>query len=581
MKPYPRHPFRFLKSFLDDHSFAIYLGRYQIVKTFILILIFGFLLSLTLLAIQLKLFNLNPTYTYYSFVLNFWKSNKLLFLLVVIVFLLLYTNRFRGTFRENIQFKRTPIVIDSDIEFFFGRVNRVFSILVFVFSLFIAIPIIQLTNTQIISIVAPALAALVSLGFRYLMRRKKQKNLKSSSLSKYMLIGISYNSGSIGNISQEVKEELGYLRQLSTPNPYNEDVIAYLNGTSKGRFGGFKRLFEELTTLLDPDAKVANLRNNITLHERTTDGIHFAIRRLKRELPVGKKIGAIFSDADYPSVTSMIEGEIEKTYIRKIDIRDSFFQKTFSQTQYKGLIEEKITELEQGNVDHIILLLSHVFFETGHVINVDELINNLQSIANVIIIVDGAQAVGNVAIDECIFDSCHFYAFCGHKWLLSTPTIGILYFNEKKLVDEFSLNPEEFRKTNRAFDNYSYDINEYRGTVNPNPLVSLDLSLSDINKNRMTVIEEHNTFLATAFRSSLKEVVRDIIPVSNSQGGGIVTIQYSDAKLLNEFLQIKFKNASGFNVSNEMIRFSFHYYMSIKDVNRLIYAILEFQNNNS
>ena len=130
-----------------------------------------------------------------------------------------------------------------------------------------------------------------------------------------------------------------------------------------------------------------------------------------------------------------------------------------------------------------------------------------------------------------------------------------------------------------AFNYYDYDINQYSGTVQVEPHISLSISLNDINRFNMETIQNHNSYLKKHFINNINKLTNKIIPIDHSQNGSIVTIKYEFAQELNMYLDRHY-NISAFlyEKNKHLLRFSFHYFMSINDVNKLLYGIIDFQN---
>ena len=86
-----------------------------------------------------------------------------------------------------------------------------------------------------------------------------------------------------------------------------------------------------------------------------------------------------------------------------------------------------------------VLSFSHLLSSTGLRMPVAEL-SALARSRGCIAVVDGAQAVGGIAVDVKAL-GCHVYATSGHKWLLAPKGTGLLYLSEElgKAVDPIAL----------------------------------------------------------------------------------------------------------------------------------------------
>jgi len=86
-----------------------------------------------------------------------------------------------------------------------------------------------------------------------------------------------------------------------------------------------------------------------------------------------------------------------------------------------------------------VLSFSHLLSSTGLRMPVAEL-SAMARARGCIAVVDGAQAVGGIAVDVKAL-GCHAYATSGHKWLLAPKGTGLLYLSEElgKAIDPIAL----------------------------------------------------------------------------------------------------------------------------------------------
>ncbi len=75
-----------------------------------------------------------------------------------------------------------------------------------------------------------------------------------------------------------------------------------------------------------------------------------------------------------------------------------------------------------------VISVSHVIFSTGLKMPVREIVA-LAKAKNILTIVDGAQAVGNIEVDVKSI-GCDAYTAPGHKWLMAPKGTGFLYINK-------------------------------------------------------------------------------------------------------------------------------------------------------
>ena len=574
MKLYHSYPVFFISEFLKHYKIEHFFTKFQLLKFVLITFVLGFLTSIIIVGSELNLFNISETFFYYVF--SFWKSNILFLCAVFLIFFILFSNAFRGQFKLSVQYNTKPLILDPHVEDVFGKINRVLLIITLIYSIVFVIPVIQLTNTKFIALATPIFGVIISIAIRLLMR-KKEKDSNKSPLNELKFNKISYNSASIGNISDSVQDEINSFNKDYKPNPFNNRILDYFNGTFSSNFKGYKAIFEELVKIVNPELQNGIL-NSIVIRERTTDAIS---KILDGVINPSKKTYIISSDGEYPEVITTIKGLISENHF--IEVEDSLIDGTYSENEFADKIISK-TKDELINNDYVIILFSHIYYKTGTVVQAEKVFNKLNEsfseaeLMKLIYICDGAQAVGNIKIPLSLLDITHFYVFGGHKWLMSMPNIGFA-INNKILIEKCQLDFKKFMYTNRAFSTYSYNTSEYKGTIDPYPYISLYMSLVDLNRAGIRAIEEHNNFLSEYFKDCVKTTLFKTKPLIQLSTGGLATIISDNPSEMNDYLLNRYNNSSGFLVDEKqkLIRFSFHYNMGVKHVNRLVYAMMEYE----
>jgi selenocysteine lyase/cysteine desulfurase len=94
-------------------------------------------------------------------------------------------------------------------------------------------------------------------------------------------------------------------------------------------------------------------------------------------------------------------------------------------TEVKGIVDRFAAAIKKETK---VISLSHVIFSTGLRMPVREIVA-LAKTKNILTIIDGAQAVGNIEVDVKSI-GCDAYAAPGHKWLLGPKGAGFLYINK-------------------------------------------------------------------------------------------------------------------------------------------------------
>jgi selenocysteine lyase/cysteine desulfurase len=141
-----------------------------------------------------------------------------------------------------------------------------------------------------------------------------------------------------------------------------------------------------------------------------------------------------------------------------------------------------------------VLSFSHLLSSTGLRMPVAEL-SALARSRRCIAVVDGAQAVGGIAVDLKAL-GCHAYATSGHKWLLAPKGTGLLYLSEElgKAIDPIAL------QDGRAA--YS----ESSGVTSIPSVLGVGAAISYISAIGTRAIESHNLGLRNRLFAALASV---------------------------------------------------------------------------
>jgi selenocysteine lyase/cysteine desulfurase len=141
-----------------------------------------------------------------------------------------------------------------------------------------------------------------------------------------------------------------------------------------------------------------------------------------------------------------------------------------------------------------VLSFSHLLSSTGLRMPVAEL-SALARSRGCIAVVDGAQAVGGIAVDlEAL--GCHAYATSGHKWLMAPKGTGLLYLSEElgKTIDPIALEAGR-----AAYSNSS-------GVTSIPSVLGIGAALEYITAIGIAKIEAHNLALRNRAFGALQSV---------------------------------------------------------------------------
>ncbi|MES2304606.1 MAG: aminotransferase class V-fold PLP-dependent enzyme [Gemmatimonadota bacterium] len=211
---------------------------------------------------------------------------------------------------------------------------------------------------------------------------------------------------------------------------------------------------------------------------------------------------------------------------------------------------------------------SHVLSSTGLRMPVAEL-SALARSRGCIAVVDGAQAVGGIAVDVKAL-GCHVYATSGHKWLLGPKGTGLLYLSEDvaNRVDPIAL-----QGGRSAYSNSS-------GVSSIPSILGLGAALEYISAIGIREIERHNLALRDRLYHALQDVpkLRVVSPPPGPLASPLLTYTLPDAidsatfqKLIRTKYRIELKVVPKTWLNGN--RVSTHLFNSGRDVDALVAAL--------
>lgn len=131
------------------------------------------------------------------------------------------------------------------------------------------------------------------------------------------------------------------------------------------------------------------------------------------------------SDLEFPGIIAMLDEHWPgPMYLAKV--QDFIVQGRHAEVEDQLKREMLLTQPD-------VVYLSHVARASGFAVST-ELLRWIQAWRRkTLVILDGSQAAGNIALDDDILRLrlAPFYFFSGHKWLLGKPTIGVLVAEER------------------------------------------------------------------------------------------------------------------------------------------------------
>ena len=215
-----------------------------------------------------------------------------------------------------------------------------------------------------------------------------------------------------------------------------------------------------------------------------------------------------------------------------------------------------------------VLSFSHLLSSTGLRMPVAEL-SALARAHGALAVVDGAQAVGGIAVDVKAL-GCHVYATSGHKWLLGPKGTGLLYIGSDaaERLDIITLQSGRTVYT------------EATGVTNIPGVIGLGAAIDYVTSFGLEQVEAHDLALRNRLFELLAGMpeVRRVSPPPGPLASPLLSVELSEAheskalqgRLLEEQqVMVKVVPKEWFNG----IRFSTHLFNSARDVERAVEAL--------
>ena len=613
-----------LRRFIESYSPSDFFHRYELFKFFTLIFLLGVFTSIGISAINMQMITTGFTITQFvnlylgKFLPRFWLLYHRWYLLAVAaVFLLFRFSLLKEFFLMKIEFIIPPKLLDPYVARKFARINNTLLYVLVIYMVLVAIPVLHLFNLNFYTVATAFTTLILSFLYNNYLQLSKTKEGFEQPLSTHTFAGVSYKSASGGPFSEELKDELRRYQLLKSETPVGGDVLDFAAKSKDNKFKGFTDLFNQLEKLFDPTGtNSGNLVDKIYLHNKTSDAIAHAI-----EIVAGredkKDTAVIYSDAEFLHVklalrtfrTVLQKSKTEnppEDFAYQVKAEKFILDDSFSEEKYARGIAKKIKQLhdQDPGIKKFCIVMTHVYYQTGRILQVKTVIEKVKEQYNkvsggrdikdedfkLVYIVDGAQAVGNIFIDPAVTAACHFYAVCSHKWLLGHYSMGILLRNDEALTAS-GINPFESNVNNTPAEQQYTNRHQLAKSIPFETYVSTSIMLSDINHHGMERIAAHNRALSRSFVKGLYDLNNIYTVVNTDCECGIVTIRVNSgqtAKSVNKQLANLYSitgdvfEPDGVEDKSSLLRFSFHYFMGDRDVNKLLYALLDvaYENEN-
>ncbi len=220
---------------------------------------------------------------------------------------------------------------------------------------------------------------------------------------------------------------------------------------------------KSISSLRDLLSRFLNIGDTFSFRNSTTNAFIDVLQILLEDTTYR----VIYTNLENPSILNAIENFVPKNRRVQLDLM-------------KLLLEGKFDEIEKTIAKSYgkkcIYLFSHVLWNCGVSLNIEKISSRIKSNNQEnLIIVDGAQAIGNVAnifsknFDKDLID---FYLGCTHKWLNTKNLLGFVYISS-------SFNNTYRNITDKIFiqDLFSVFAGKYDGSKTEHQMSSYDFNL--------------------------------------------------------------------------------------------------------
>ena len=231
----------------------------------------------------------------------------------------------------------------------------------------------------------------------------------------------SFDSTHRSTPNQALEKELRACSSLVSPTDPDASRRFITQGSATVTWSGMGALFRNLETFLGVNAEW------ITLHDSASRALEFALGELL-DARGARPTVVLTSDAEHRSIRAMLEDRLQPIYrfgLETVALQGLLWNGRPANEIVSTLVRVCLEKKPD------IAVLSHVFPDTGIVLDLKELIDTARKKdLSTVFAIDGSQAIGNIMVGDDAFFRSAYYAFDGHDWLLGTPSIGILVRND-------------------------------------------------------------------------------------------------------------------------------------------------------
>ena len=209
--------------------------------------------------------------------------------------------------------------------------------------------------------------------------------------------------------------------------------------------------------------------------------------------------------------------------------------KELAMTDENGYFD--LAQLEKLVKDSQLITLSHVLYNTGAIMPVEE-VGRIAQKNNLLFCVDAAQSAGTISVDVKKI-GCHFMAFPGFKWLCGPTGIGVFYCSKKasEILEPLEIGGESATLSEQNIIAYLDMPARFQASFRNFPgAAGLEASLRYILRIGLERLRKKNMNVASILREEIAKIpaVKMYGPDDESKRSSIVTFipQKADSSTL-------------------------------------------------
>src|SRR6185437_7989854 len=237
---------------------------------------------------------------------------------------------------------------------------------------------------------------------------------------------------------------------------------------------------------------------NICLFHNTTSALQRVLWRLNRELRPRSGHALLTTDLEFPGTIAAAHDYWDGPIVIAEIARLASEGRSSAVTE---VLREALNRFEPR-----VFCVSHVARAFGYQFETPTLRMVRELLPEAVLVIDGAQAVGNIAVDAETLREVDIYIGCTHKWLCGPPTLGFAVANPKWQLSDPAQSYSSFAESAGAGN-----LDTLRGTSAT--LHDFEDNPNDLSHSRMREIEARNRTLAKLFCSLLTRANCALRPV--------------------------------------------------------------------